>query len=71
MLPLVKQVAPGNAYESLLISLIYLYYCSFSESSKYDTHQAFKEHDVLHSILQYFKKFITYITVSALYEWEK
>ena len=71
MLPLVKQVAPGNAYESLLISLIYLYYCSFSESSKYATHQAFKEHDVLHSILQYFKKFITYITVSALYEWEK
>ena len=71
MLPLVKQVTPGNAYKSLLISLMYLYYCSFSESSKYDTPQAFKEHDVLYSILQYFKKFISYITVSAFYEWEK
>ena len=71
MLSLVKPVAPGSEYESLLISLVYLYYCSLSESSKYDDDQAFKERDFSSLFCNSSRNSYRILLVSAYYEWEK
>lgn len=74
MLYLVKPVAPGSEYESPLISLVYLYYCSLSESSKYDDDQAFafEERDFSSSLFcNSSRNSYCILLVSAYYEWEK